>query len=393
MSTKKKAMFVTGTRAEYGLLKPLIYELDKYYSVNVVVTGMHLSPEFGMTVEEIKNDGIRIEEEVEILLSSDTTSGIVKSMGIGLISFADVFERINPDVMVILGDRFEILSAVVAASVMKIPIVHLHGGEITEGAIDDNIRHAITKLSHIHFCSTEVYRKRVIQLGEHPDTVFNVGAIGLDNILSTKMLSRDEIQKELGIEFRDKVFLITYHPVTLELYSIEKQVSHLFEALSEVENTTLIFTKANADAQGRYINDKIENWVKDREDAYVFSSLGSLRYLSLVKNSDVVIGNSSSGIIEVPSFHVPTINIGNRQKGRIRAGSVLDCGYSCGEIRAALNYSQSESFREDIKKMDNPYGTGTTALKISTIMKDLDYTDLIPKQFYDLTYPEVINSQ
>ena len=382
MNSPMKIAVVTGTRAEYGLLKPLILKLKENYPTTIVATGMHLSPEFGMTINEIEQGGLHVDEKVEILLSADTKTAVTKSMGLGLISFADVLSRIMPDLLVVLGDRFEILSVVTAATVLKIPVAHLHGGEVTEGAIDDNIRHAISKMSHLHFTSTEEHRKRVIQLGEQPNRVFDVGAIGLDNINSLSLLSRDDLSADLGIQFRDRIFLVTYHPVTLESLSIDFQVDNLLSALSD-KDATVVFTKANADAQGRYINSRIESWVSDHADAFVFSSLGSLRYLSLLKEAEIVIGNSSSGIIEAPSLNTPTVNIGERQRGRVRARSVIDCSYNKDEIHQAIQKAGSSNFLEKERLFENPYGDGSTAQKIIEILAKIDLKSLIPKHFYD----------
>jgi len=383
MISKNKVAVVTGTRAEYGLLKPLIEKLKDHFTTSIIATAMHLSPEFGMTVREIESDGFVVDEKVEMLLSADTQTAVVKSMGLGLISFADVLDRTNPDFLVVLGDRFEILSAVTAATVLRIPVAHLHGGELTEGAIDDNIRHAITKMSHLHFTSTDVYRNRVIQMGEHPDFVFNVGAIGLDNITSLSLLSRKELAQELDIQFKEKVILVTYHPVTLESVSIDFQIDNLFFALEEEGEATIVFTKANADADGRYINSRIKDWVKEHPNVYVFSSLGSLRYLSLLKAADVVVGNSSSGIVEAPMLGTPTVNIGNRQHGRIRSESVVDCSYSREEIKNALRRAFSEDFLKLTKVAECPYGNGTASQKIIEILKRTHFDKLIPKRFYD----------
>ncbi len=383
MKSNLKIAVVTGTRAEYGLLRPLIKKLDEKYSIVIIATGMHLSPEFGLTVNEIENDGFRVEEKIEMLLSADTKTSVVKSMGVGLISFAEILERTMPDLLVVLGDRFEILTAVTAATIMKIPIAHLHGGELTEGAVDDNIRHAITKMSHLHFTSTELYRRRVIQMGEQPDTVFNVGAIGLDNIATLHLLSKEELSRDLGLQFKEKCILVTYHPVTLESVSIEFQIDTLFSVLEEEKSATIIFTKANADADGRYINSRIEAWSHKHPETHLFASLGSLRYLSLLKVSDVVVGNSSSGIIEAPMVRTPTVNIGTRQNGRLRALSVIDCSYNKEEIGNSLKKALSAEFLSEIETMDNPYGNGTTSNKIIEIIDKIDLEKLIPKHFYD----------
>jgi GDP/UDP-N,N'-diacetylbacillosamine 2-epimerase (hydrolysing) len=318
---KRKVCIFTGTRAEYGLLKPLMDEIksDPDLELQIVASCMHLSPEFGLTYKEIEKDGFNIDEKVEMLLSSDTPSGIVKSMGLGMIGYTDALNRLKPDITVVLGDRFEALAFAIASFVNRIPIAHLYGGEATEGLIDEGIRHSITKLSYLHFTSTEEYRKRVIQLGEEPERVFNVGALGIDNIKKMKLLNKDEIESKLGIKFKSKNLLITYHPVTLKKDESEKEFKALLNVLREMEDTLFIFTKPNADTEGRRIIKLIEEFVKENNDkAIVFTSLGQLNYLSIMKYVDAVVGNSSSGIIEAPSLKVPTINIGDRQKGRIK---------------------------------------------------------------------------
>lgn len=383
MESVKKVAVVTGTRAEYGLLRPLILKLQQIFKTQIIATGMHLSPEFGLTIKEIENDGIKVVESVEILLSSDTNVGVVKSMGLAMISFADVFKRLSPDLLLVLGDRFEVLSVVSAANVMNIPVAHLHGGELTEGAIDDSMRHAITKMSHLHFTSTEEYRRRVIQLGEDPNRVFNTGAIGIDNIVDKALLSNQELEQELQVEFDDRTVLVTYHPVTIEDYLIEKQISNLLTCLDELENTTIVFTKANSDVSGRYINQRLAEWVEPKEKAYLFDSLGSLRYLSLLRVADLVVGNSSSGIIEAPTFKTPTVNIGERQSGRIRAESVIDCTYATESIKNAIHTGLSEEFNKSLQNMKNPYGEGNTSEKIMTALQRVDFAALIRKKFYD----------
>lgn len=382
---KKKIAVLTGTRAEYGLLRPLIREIRKNFKVQILVTGMHLSPEFGMTVEEIEKDDIPITERIEILLSTDSTSGIAKSMGLAMISFADVFNRLKPDLLIVLGDRFEVLSIVSTAAVMKIPVAHLHGGELTEGAVDDSIRHAITKLSHLHFTSTDIYRDRVIQMGEDPNRVFNVGAIGLDNIKKINFLKKEELEKELGIRFKKKIILITYHPVTLEEYSIEKQIDNLLNSLEQVNDCTLIFTKANADAEGRYINKRLSDWINDKKDAYLFDSLGVLKYLSVLKIADAIVGNSSSGIIEAPSLRTVTVNIGTRQKGRIKAESIIDVGYEKESIIEGIKRVQNDCKYKDKINFFNPYGNGNTSNLILHILLEGNVWELLNnKKFYDM---------
>ncbi len=383
---KKRICVFTGTRAEYSLLKPLMDEIknDSDLELQIVASCMHLSPEFGLTYKEIENDGFIINEKIEMLLSSDTPSGIVKSMGLGMIGYTDALNRLKPDITVVLGDRFEALAFAISSFINRIPIAHLYGGEATEGVIDEGIRHAITKLSYLHFTSTEEYRKKVIQLGEDPKRVFNVGALGIDNIKKLRLLSKNEIEKKLGIKFKNKNLLITYHPVTLRENESEKEFMVLLNVLKELNDTLLIFTKPNADTEGRRIIKLIEEFVKENSDkAVTFISLGQLNYLSLMKYVDAVVGNSSSGIIESPSFKVPTINIGDRQKGRIRAKSVIDCNPREDEIRKALELIYDKDFRNSIKDVINPYGDGNSAPKIKDILKNYNI-DSIEKSFYNI---------
>lgn len=385
---KKTICVVTATRAEYGLLKPLIFKLkeDKDINLKVVVTGMHLSPEFGFTYKEIMNDNIEIDERIEILMSSDTNVGVCKSMAMAIISFSEYFNRIKPDMLVILGDRYEMFSIASVATVLNIPIAHLHGGEITEGLYDDAFRHSITKMSYIHFTSCEEYRKRVIQLGEKPDRVFNVGAIGLDIIKNIKLLSLNELEESIDFKLDKKFGIVTFHPVTLENGTAEKQCNELLRALDNFNNMKFIITKANSDTDGRIINKLIEEYAsRNKERILVVSSLGQLRYLSAMKYSSVIIGNSSSGIIETPSFKVPTVNIGSRQKGRIKARSVIDCEVKKDEIILAINKALDLKFLQSIKDIENPYGDGESSEKIIVNLKKCINNRIdLKKEFYNL---------
>jgi len=384
---KKKLAFFTGTRAEYGLLKPLmdLALKDSDLQFELYVTGMHLSLEFGHTVDQIKQDRIPITEEIEILLSGDTPAAITKSMGLALIGFGDILKKRKPDMLVILGDRFEAFCAAAAATVAHVPIAHLHGGEITLGAIDDTFRHSITKMSYLHFVSAEQYKQRVIQLGESPDRVFNVGAIGIDNILKLNLLDKNEIQNVISDKIKYPYVVITFHPETIDSQSAEDQIKGILKALDKFNDMFLIFTKANSDAGGRIINSLIEEFVSRNPDrSILFSSLGQLKYLSLIKHSLMVIGNSSSGIIEAPSLNVPTVNIGKRQDGRIKAKSVYDCGLFANDIYKTIN-----NVKEDIKNnrinYENPYYKKDTTITIyDTIKKYLNYDKFI-KIFFDLT--------
>ncbi|MFN3848513.1 MAG: UDP-N-acetylglucosamine 2-epimerase [Spirosomataceae bacterium] len=382
----KKICIITGTRAEYGLLSPLMKAVqdDAAFELQIIATGMHLSPEFGLTYKEIEKDGFVISEKVEMLLSSDSDAGITKSTGLGMIGFADAFIRLRPDLVILLGDRFETFAAATAAYLAKIPIAHLHGGEVTEGATDEGLRHAITKMSYFHFTSTEAYRKRVIQLGESPERVFNVGAIGIDNIKQLDLLSQQQLEDNLGFALDKPFVLVTYHPVTLENNSAESQFNELLKALSDFEDLKIIFTKPNADANGRVIISLIDKFVAENIGrAIAFTSLGQLRYLSLMQFTTAVVGNSSSGIIEAPSFGIPTVNIGDRQKGRERAESVVDCGYTEDEINNALNQVISTDWQKKSKGVENVYGDGKTTQRILEILKNNDKISL-KKPFYDL---------
>jgi len=389
----KKMCIVTGTRAEYGLLSPLMSRLDSVDDVQlqIIATGAHLSPEYGETYTFIENDGFIIDEKVEILLSSDSAVGVSKTFGLGVMGLAEALVRLKPDMLILLGDRYETLAAAVAASISKIPIAHLHGGETTEGAYDEAFRHAITKMSTVHFTSTESYRKRVIQLGENPSTVFNVGAIGIDNIVNMNLLTKSDLEDSLGLKFNDKLILATFHPVTLENHTSETQFKELLTALDEVDNATIIFTKANADNDGRIINQMIDHYVEQHSDkAIAFTSMGQLRYLSAMSVAHLVIGNSSSGIIEAPSFKVPTVNIGDRQKGRLQAESVINAEPTASSIRQAIQKCDSEAFVKMLETVSNPYGNGDTASRIEDKLIDVVSTigDL-KKVFYDLEVPDV----
>ncbi len=387
MIKKRKICVVTGTRAEYGLLYWLMKEIsqDHFFEFQLVVTGMHLAPEFGLTYKQIRSDGFEINAKVEMLLSSDTPVGVSKSIGLGIIGFADVFEDLKPDVIVVLGDRSEIFAAVSAAMIARVPVAHIHGGETTEGAYDESMRHSITKMSHLHFTSTEIYRKRVIQLGEQPQYVFDVGAPGIDNIKRLKLMSRDEFEKSINFKLGKKNLLVTFHPVTLERSTAKKQFLDLLVALNELEDTYIIFTKANSDVDGRVINSMIDEYVQSNSDnSIAYTSLGQLRYLSAMQFVDGVVGNSSSGLIEVPSFHIGTINIGDRQKGRIKAASVIDCLPTYNSIKFALTELYSVEFNAKLKEVQNPYGEGGAVDKIISKLKSLSVDNLLKKQFYDM---------
>ena len=382
----KKICVITGSRAEYGLLRKLIKLLDvsELFQLQLIVTGSHLSKKFGETVNEVERDGFKINSKIDINLVSDTPIGISKSTSIGLSGFADEFELLNPDMILVLGDRFEILSAVIAAMYARIPIAHIHGGELTEGAIDDAIRHSITKFSHLHFVGNEVYRKRVIQLGEKPERVFNVGGLGVDAINDINLIPKNKLEKDLNIKFLKKNLLITFHPVTLEDKSSLKQISELLDALSNLQSTSLIFTMPNADGDSQVIFEKIEDYVSCNKNAYVFISLVQVRYLSCLAQVDAIVGNSSSGLHEAPSFRKATINIGDRQKGRIQSKSVINCKPLSQDIQKAIKDSYSQEFKEHLLNVQNPYGDGGAAKRIVETISNVDLSSLIHKEFYDL---------
>ncbi|WP_433901929.1 UDP-N-acetylglucosamine 2-epimerase [Sphingobacterium puteale] len=385
----KKICIVTATRAEYGLLKPLMHKLQEsdQFELQIVVTGAHLSPEFGLTYQFLEQDGFHIDEKVEMLLSSDTATGIVKSMGVGMIGYAETFSRLSPAAIVILGDRYEMLSIASAAAIFNIPVIHLHGGEITEGAYDDAIRHAISKLSKLHFTSTEEYRRRVIQMGEQPNKVYNVGAIGLDNITTMDLLSKEQLEKDLGIRFKRYNYQVTFHPETLSHISSKEQFELLLSAIDEQEDSYFIFTKSNADTDGRIINQLIDQFVANNgHKASAYNSLGSLRFLSVVNVCDAIVGNSSSGIIEAPSLNTPTINIGDRQRGRTQAESILNCPVEKEEILKSFRIIKEARFREKLIGLVNPYGNGGTTEKILQILSNLDFDQLTAKTFYNIKY-------
>ena len=382
--TQKVAVF-TGTRAEYGLLFWLLKDIqsDPDLELQLLVSGMHLSPEFGETYQQIEKDGFKIDEKIEILLSSDSAVGTAKSMGLGVLGFSDALARLQPDVLVILGDRFEALAAAQTAMIMRIPIVHLHGGEITEGAYDDAIRHAITKLSYLHGTSTDEYRQRVIQLGEAPERVQNVGAIGLDHLKRADFMSVDELAQSLEFPLTKPFFLVTYHPVTLGDEAPEASFQALLDALEAFPEHQVILTYPNADDGGRRIIPMLEAYAASQpERVLAIPSLGQVRYLSAVKHATAVVGNSSSGIIEVPAFDVPTVDIGARQKGRLAAKSVLHCEANQADIERAMLSAVARDYKEPTEAIDNPYGQGNTSGKVIEMIKTLDFNPC--KTFHDL---------
>lgn len=384
----KKLAILTGTRADFGLLSPVIQKLRAYpdLDVRVAVTGAHLSPEFGMTVSEIEADGIPVDKKLEILLSADTPASISKSMGLAMIGFADYFADSSPDALLVLGDRYETLAAACSAVNARIPIIHLYGGETTEGAVDEGFRHALTKLSCLHFVANAEFRKRVIQLGEAPERVFQVGAMGPENAIHMPKLSRTELEESLGCSLGDRYAVLTFHPVTLEQNTAQQQAEELVKALSRFPEITFLCTKANADADGRVINSVLEEYSAERENVFLFDSLGAKRYLSALSHALFAIGNSSSGLAEVPCFHIPTVNIGDRQKGRMQGESIINCEPDADSIADAIHTALSPAFREIAASATNPYGDGNASIQIAEIVHDqLIYEKMIlKKKFYDL---------
>ena len=387
LKKNRKICIITGSRAEYGSLYWLLKEIqeDVNLDLQVIATGTHLSPEFGLTYQIIENDGFPISAIVEMLLSSDTAVGLTKSLGLGVIGFADALANLEPDILLLLGDRYEILAAAQAAMIARIPIAHLHGGESTEGAIDEAIRHAITKMAHIHFVGAEAYRRRVIQLGEAPDRVYNFGAVQLDNIEKLNLLNKEEFEKSIEFKLGRINFLVTYHPVTLSQTSPDHAVMALLDALDQFPDAHIIFTGQNSDADGRIIGKLMSDYVaRHPEKAKFYTNLGQLRYLSAIKYVDAVIGNSSSGLSEAPAMKKPTINIGNRQKGRLKAESVLDCQELKESIVYAIQTALSTDFQKKLPGIKSIYGMGNVAPRIKNVLKTISLKKVLFKKFYDL---------
>jgi GDP/UDP-N,N'-diacetylbacillosamine 2-epimerase (hydrolysing) len=382
----KRVCVVTGARAEYGLLRWVIEGIKQspVLDLQLIATGTHLSPEFGLTVNAIEADGYHVDRKVEMLLSSDTAVGVTKSMGLGLIGFADALADLRPDLMLVLGDRYEIFAAASAAMIARVPIAHLHGGETTQGAFDESIRHSITKMSHLHFVAAEEYRQRVIQLGEQPEHVFKVGGLGIDGILRLKLLSRDELQEALKFRFLQKNLLITFHPATLESNTSIDQMAELLAPLSELSDTGLIFTMPNADTEGRALFGQIQDFCEKHPQAKAYTSLGQLRYLSCMRHVDGVVGNSSSGLLEAPSLKKGTINIGDRQKGRLKAASVIDCEPVLNSISNAIQHMFSQQFQDKLSSVESPYGNGGASDSIVKILENCSLNDILKKRFHDI---------
>jgi GDP/UDP-N,N'-diacetylbacillosamine 2-epimerase (hydrolysing) len=382
---KRKICVVTGTRADYGCLRWVMEGIRTApgLELQIIAAGMHLSPEFGLTYREIEKDGFAIDRKVEMLLSSDTPTGVSKSMGLGMMGFGDAIEQLRPDLMLVLGDRFEIFAAAAAAMVARVPLAHLHGGETTEGAIDEAIRHSITKMSHLHFVAAEDYRRRVVQLGEAPERVFLVGGLGIDSIKRLQLLDREALEASLDFRLGRRNLLVTFHPVTLEKSTAGAQMAELLAALDALEDTHLIFTMPNADTDGRVLIDMVEQFVASHPNARAYTSLGQLRYLSCISQVDGVVGNSSSGLAEVPSFRKGTVNIGDRQRGRLKAQSVIDCAPERQAISQALRTLYSPEFQARLPHVRNPYGEGGASEKVVRVLQEYPLDGLLKKTFHD----------
>lgn len=382
----RKICVVTGSRADYGLLRWVMQGIkdDPELNLQVITTGMHLSPTFGLTYKVIEEDGFRVDAKVEILGASDSPAAIAESMALALAGSARAFSELKPDLVVVLGDRFEIFAATAAALVAKIPVAHLHGGETTCGAFDEALRHSITKMSHLHFVATDEYRSRVIQLGENPKNVYLVGGVGIDSIKNLTLLSRKELEAQLGIEFGAKSLLITFHPVTLDAESPERQMKELLAALSHFNDTTLIFTLPNADTGGHALIKMIEAFVDQNKNAIAFTSLGQLKYLSCIAHVDGVVGNSSSGLTEVPTFKKGTINMGDRQLGRLQATSVINCEPIEKDIMLAIEVLYSHDFISKLAVIKNPYGEGGASARVVKVLKEASLDGIVKKTFHDL---------
>jgi len=386
-SNRRNIAVVTGTRAEYGLLFWLLKAIqeDPELDLKLFATGMHLSTEFGKTVDLIRKDGFQISGEIQMDLDGDRSQDISHSFSKGLSGLTEQLEDCQPDITVLLGDRYEAFAAAIACMMVRVPIAHIHGGELTEGLIDDAIRHSITKMSHFHFVAADAYRKRVIQLGEQPDSVFNVGAIGRDQISKLSLLGRSDLEKEIGFKYGKVNFLITYHPVTLDKSGPKNSCEELLAALDQYPEAHIIFTRPNSEIGQREIVKLIDNYAeKNKNRVKVFTSLGQLKYLSAMKNSDIVIGNSSSGLIEAPALCKPTVNIGPRQRGRLEASSVITCEENRKSISASIKKALSVEFQKELEKISDPYGSGEVSNKIKDKLKNLNLDQILMKKFYDL---------
>lgn len=383
-----KIFVITSSRADYGLLNPLIKKLvaDDFFDARIIVTGTHLSPQYGNTIQEIEEDNLSIFSKINILEEENSQRAMANISARAISEFAKLYETQSPDVILVLGDRYEIFCAVFAALFFKIPVIHYSGGEKTEGAYDDAIRHSITKMSHLHFVSADEYRKRVIQLGERPENVFNVGSLGVDNIVNVKLLTKQEFENSINLKLDKPYFLISYHPETLSELSATNQFTKLLQALDHFKDYQFIFTKSNADEGGALISKMIDGYVQKNSNAVAFESLGLLRYLSAIEYCELVIGNSSSGLTEVPSFNKPTVNIGNRQRGRIQGASIINTEIDSEKIREAIELGMTNNFKKDLKQYISPFGDGTASNQIIAIIKSFNFSKVIMKSFYDIDF-------
>lgn len=377
----RKICVITGTRAEYGLLKNILVKIraSRKLKLQLIVTGTHLSEQFGYTLQEILADGFEVDEKLPILMNSNSSNNVPKEMGMLMIQLSQTFERLKPDMLLILGDRYEILAAVSTAMGMNIPIAHIAGGEITEGLIDEQIRHAITKMSHIHFAGADVYAQNIMNMGEENWRVFNVGDTGIENIKLTNFVNKEELKKELNVEVDEETLLVTYHPVTLEIDRLPYQIENLINALNIV-NKKIIITYPNADNGGNYIIEKLEEFAKINSNVYLFKNLGIIKYLSVMKLCGAVIGNSSSALVEAPYLKVPVVNIGNRQKGRLMADNIISCGNECEDIIEAIDKSLSTKFKEKAKSVKSLYGEGDTSEAIVNVLENIPINDKLLKK-------------
>ena len=387
LDKKRKICVFTGTRAEYGLLYNLIKKLksDNFFKLQIIVSGSHTQKKFGFTYKEIENDGFKISSKILMNKNTDTPNAICESMGKGIKNISKSMSKLNPDLIIILGDRYEALCAAISATVNRIPIAHFHGGESTEGSFDESFRHSITKMSQFHFVAHNLYKKRVIQLGENPKKIFVVGGMGVDNIYTTNFLTKKELENQLKIKFFKKNLLVTFHPVTLEINKSLDYINQLLNALDFFQDTNIIFTMPNADIDNEIIFKKIKSYVKiNKNRASYHLSLGRVKYLSLLKHVDGIIGNSSSGLLEAPSFKIATVNIGDRQKGRIKSESIIDSSVRTSNIIKAIKKIYSKKFILHLNKIKNPYGNGKASLKSYQILKKINLKNVLKKNFYNI---------
>ncbi len=386
ISKFKKICVVTGSRAEYGLLKNLLFLIkkEKLFKLQLLVTGTHLSKKYGFTISDIVKDRHKVKDKIDLKLNKDDVFSIANSMSYGLKKFVKIFEKNKPDIIILLGDRYEIFTASVAATLCRVPIGHIHGGEITKSLVDEAFRHSITKMSHLHFAATDDYKKRVIQMGEKPKNVYCVGGLGVDNIKTTKLYSKSVLEKKLNIKILKKFVLVTYHPETLKKKSSLINLKGIFNALKTMKDTTVLFTMPNSDIDSMVIHNLISKFIYKRKNYYLFKSLGQKKYYSCCKYSDFMIGNSSSGLLEMPTFKNFSINIGERQSGRIRAKSIIDCDSRTKNISKSIKFALNPANKKKIKNIINPYGSGGASKKIIKILKHKNFNNLILKNFYNI---------